>query len=152
MRGHWHEEQIALAITEPPARSLEGRSTPWRDAREWIDRVRAAGELREVRGVDWERGIGEVTEMLDHAEGSPCVLFDEIPGYPAGRRVLVNTNGTPVRQAVTLNLPPSEGTDGFCLVRGDPSLLRTFTTWIGSPTSSRRPQCLAAKSPSESKS
>ncbi|MGH3502585.1 MAG: UbiD family decarboxylase [Nocardioidaceae bacterium] len=81
------------------------RGVSWRGTREWLERVAALGELRVVRGVDWQRGIGEVTELLDHAEGSPAVLFDEVPGYPAGRRVLVNANGTPARQAVTLGLP-----------------------------------------------
>ena len=83
------------------------RVPPWRDAREWIERVTAAGELRIVRRANWEEEIGAITEMLDHAEGSPCVLFDEVPGYPAGHRVLVNCNGTPARQAVTLGLPSS---------------------------------------------
>jgi 4-hydroxy-3-polyprenylbenzoate decarboxylase len=98
-----------VAITERPQEAISRRARPWRDAREWIDRVRAVGELRDVRGIDWQAGIGEVTELLDHTDGSPSVLFDEVPGYPAGRRVLVNANGTPARQAVTLNLPPSEG-------------------------------------------
>jgi UbiD family decarboxylase len=98
-----------VAITERPIETLDSRLPPWRDSREWIDRVRAIGELRDVRGVDWQAGIGEVAEMLDHAEGSPCVLFDEVPGYDAGRRVIVNCSGTPRRQAVTLNLPDSEG-------------------------------------------
>jgi UbiD family decarboxylase len=87
----------------------ELRPVSWRDAREWLARVDAIGELRVVRGVDWQSGIGEITELLDHTEGSPCVLFDDIPGYPSGRRVLVNCNGTPTRQAVTLNLPQSAG-------------------------------------------
>jgi 4-hydroxy-3-polyprenylbenzoate decarboxylase len=99
---------MAVAITERIPQVQSGAPRPWRDAREWIDRVRAVGELRDVRGIDWQAGIGEITEMLDHSEGSPCVLFDEVPGYPAGRRVMVNCNGTPQRQAVTLNLPPSE--------------------------------------------
>ena len=38
--------------------------------------------------------------MLDHTAGSPAVLFDGIPGYPVGRRVLVNTLGTLARQAL----------------------------------------------------
>jgi UbiD family decarboxylase len=97
-----------VAIKERPEATPDGRPRPWRDVREWMQRVRAIGELRDARGVDWQSGIGEVTEMLDHAEGSPCVLFDEVPGYPAGRRVIVNCNGTPGRQAVTLNLPASE--------------------------------------------
>lgn len=85
------------------------RVPPWRDTREWLDRVAALGQLRTVTGASWEREIGEITEVLDHAEGSPAVLFDEVPGYPKGFRVLVNADGTPGRQAVTLNLPPSEG-------------------------------------------
>ncbi|MGZ9160180.1 MAG: UbiD family decarboxylase [Candidatus Limnocylindrales bacterium] len=97
-----------MAITERPGVTPRKGTSGWRDAREWIDRVQAIGELRVVRGVDWEAGIGEVTEMLDHAEGSPCVLFDDVPGYPSGHRVIVNCNGTPARQAVTLNLPPEE--------------------------------------------
>lgn len=97
-----------MAIIERPVETRAERRPPWRDAREWIARVREIGELRDVSGVDWEAGIGEVTEMLDHAEDSPCVLFDAVPGYPAGRRVIVNCNGTPGRQAVTLNLPPEE--------------------------------------------
>lgn len=101
-----------MAISEPVEAAAP--APIWRDTREWIERVDAVGELRVVRGVDWQAGIGAVTEMLDHTEGSPCVLFDAIPDYPPGFRVIVNCNGTPGRQAVTLNLPPSEGThDGL---------------------------------------
>lgn len=91
--------------------SVNGRQAMrWQDTRQWLDRVADIGQLRVVRGVDWERGIGEVTELLDHTEGSPAVLFDEVPGYPAGRRVLVNASGTPERMAVTLGLPPEVAT------------------------------------------
>ena len=82
------------------------RTAPWRDTRAWIERATAAGELRVVRGASWQEDIGAITEMLDHAEGSPCVLFDDIPGYPSGRRVIVNCSGNPARQAITLNLSP----------------------------------------------
>jgi 4-hydroxy-3-polyprenylbenzoate decarboxylase len=87
-----------------------GRPAVWRDTREWLERVDAIGQLQVVRGVGWEEEIGAVTEMLDHTDGSPAVIFDEIPGYPAGFRVLVNASGSPARQAVTLSLPPEEGT------------------------------------------
>ena len=81
---------------------------PWQDTREWIKRAAAAGELRVVHGANWESEIGAIAEMLDHSENSPAVLFDDIPGYPSGRRVLVNANGTRARQAITLNLPQGE--------------------------------------------
>lgn len=63
------------------------------------------GEFREVRNASSEAEIGEITEMLDHNEGSPCVLFDDIPGFDQGR-VIVNCNGTMKRQAITLGLDP----------------------------------------------
>jgi UbiD family decarboxylase len=76
-----------------------------RDLRDWLAAVDAIGELRVVRGASWEEDVGAVTELLDAEEGSPAVLFDEVSGYPAGHRILVNANGTPRRQAVTLGLP-----------------------------------------------
>ena len=79
-----------MTVIERPGESATQRIRPWRDTREWIERVDAIGELRVVHGVDWQDGIGEVTELLDHTEGSPAVLFDDIPGYPSGYRVLVN--------------------------------------------------------------
>jgi UbiD family decarboxylase len=78
------------------------------DLRDWLTSVDELDELRVVRGASWEEDIGAATELLDSEEGSPAVLFDEIPGYPTGHRVLVNANGTPRRQAVTLGLPAPE--------------------------------------------
>jgi 4-hydroxy-3-polyprenylbenzoate decarboxylase len=94
-----------MVISAESESSTGARPARWRDTREWLERVDAVGQLRTVRGVAWQRGIGEVAELLDHTDGSPAVLFDEVPGYPAGHRVLVNASGTPQRQAVTLGLP-----------------------------------------------
>jgi 4-hydroxy-3-polyprenylbenzoate decarboxylase len=107
-----------MTAPDPGTTAGEGgamrRTVPWRDTREWIERAKAAGELRVVTGASWQEDIGAITEMLDHAEDTPCVLFDEIPGYPAGRRVIVNCSGNPARQAITLNLPPEAAThDGL---------------------------------------
>ena len=95
-----------MTITRDVAQKAAERLPPWRDTREWMARAEALGELRVVRGANWESEIGAITEMLDHAEDSPCVVFDDIPGYPSGHRVIVNCNGNPARQAVTLGLPP----------------------------------------------
>jgi UbiD family decarboxylase len=80
----------------------------WRDLREWLDVVDALGELKRVQGADSEEDIGAVTEMLDHTEESPCVLFDQITNFTPGYRVLVNSMGSRKRQAVTLGLDPDE--------------------------------------------
>ena len=41
------------------------RARPWRDAREWIERAQALGELRIVRGASWQADIGAVTDDDD---------------------------------------------------------------------------------------
>lgn len=75
------------------------------DLRDWIERAEELGELRRVDGASWETDIGEISEMLIHTLGAPTVLFDDIPGYPSGQRVLVNGNATRSRLALTLGLP-----------------------------------------------
>lgn len=85
-----------------------GPLAPRTDLREWIDRAAQIGELRIVRGASWQADVGAITEMLDHTSQAPCVMFDEIPGYRAGRRVIVNCNGSLARQAITLGLPPEQ--------------------------------------------
>lgn len=75
------------------------------DLRSWIDHAQKLGELRVVEGASWQEDIGQISEMLHHTLGSPAVLFDAIPGYPAGHRILVNTNATRSRLALTLGLP-----------------------------------------------
>lgn len=94
-------------VPERPA-AAAGGGLAWRDTRQWLAHVEALGQLRVVRGASWQEDIGAITEMLDHTEGSPCVVFDDVPGYPSGWRVLVNSNGTPERQAVTLGLPQEQ--------------------------------------------
>ncbi|HXV82557.1 MAG TPA: UbiD family decarboxylase [Candidatus Binatia bacterium] len=92
------------------AKPVQAQSTElgWRDLREWLDAVDGLGELKRVRGANTEEDIGAITEMLDHAEESPCVLFDEIPNYKRGYRVLVNGMGSRKRQALTLGLDTAD--------------------------------------------
>ncbi len=93
------------------------RPRAWDDPRDWLKMVDEMGELRVVRGASWQEDIGAITQMLDHSEGSPAVVFDDVPGYPSGHRVLVNSSGTPARHAATLGLPESaashDGLMGF---------------------------------------
>ncbi len=84
------------------------------DARHWLAEADRIGELRVMEGVDWEKNIGRITEMLHHDEGAPAVLFDDIPGFDKGFRVLVNTLSKRSRLALTLGLP--EDIDTFSLM------------------------------------
>src|SRR5919109_791912 len=89
-------------------RREQATESKWRDLRDWLQIVDDLGELKRVQGTNSEEDIGAITEMLDHSEESPCVLFDEIPNFEPGCRVLVNGMGSRKRQAVTLGLDPAE--------------------------------------------
>ncbi|MDP2917655.1 MAG: UbiD family decarboxylase, partial [Dehalococcoidia bacterium] len=76
-----------------------------RDLRAFIDEVKALGELKVIKGADWDMEIGAITLLSEEEAHTPAILFDEIKGYPAGFRVLVNSYVSLVRSALTLNLP-----------------------------------------------
>ena len=76
----------------------------FRDLREFIDVVQAGGELRLIKGAHWDLEIGCITELMAEREG-PLLLFDSIPGYPEGFRVVTNFLATPRRFAQALGLP-----------------------------------------------
>ena len=75
------------------------------DLREWLDRVTALNDLQVVKGASSEEDIGMATEILGQTRPSKAVIFDEIPGYAKGFRVLVNALGSFPRVALTLGLP-----------------------------------------------
>jgi UbiD family decarboxylase len=78
----------------------------YRDLREWLSQVEKIGELRTVRGADWELEIGALTQVAyKQPGGGPLLVFDEIKGYPQGYRVITNAVGTCERLALTLGLP-----------------------------------------------
>src|SRR5919202_6035362 len=91
------------------AEQLRTIGLPHRDTRDWLQMVDAIDELKVLEGVDWQENIGRITEMLHHTDGAPAVLFDKIPGYQSGYRILVNAQGERRRLAVSLGLPADIG-------------------------------------------
>jgi len=77
---------------------------PYDDLRQWMAEADKLGELRKVDGATWEEDIGLATELLQHDEKAPVVLFDNIPGVPPGYRVLANFFGGK-RMNMTLGSP-----------------------------------------------
>jgi 4-hydroxy-3-polyprenylbenzoate decarboxylase len=73
----------------------------WSDLREWIADVQAVGELKVIRGARCDEQIGAVTDLAQQKENGPAVMFDDIPGYPKGHRVLTNSTGSLKRLALT---------------------------------------------------
>ena len=60
------------------------------DLRAWLAMMEAAGEVTHVTGAEREREIGGIVDIFQRKIGNPLVLFDEIPGFPKGHRVLAN--------------------------------------------------------------
>lgn len=108
------DRQDAVAARRVPYESRNGDGSAVgrapADVRSWLAEADRIGQLRVIEGVDAEESIGRICEMLHHTEDSPAVLFDGIPGYPQGWRVLVNSLGARSRLAMTLGLDPSTGT------------------------------------------
>ncbi len=84
---------------------------PHADLREILERIERAGELFRVKGADWNLEMGTLAEIVHHrAQGNPpAVLFEDIPGYPKGYRVLSGATNSSKRLAITLGFPVPEG-------------------------------------------
>jgi UbiD family decarboxylase len=77
----------------------------FRDLRDYISHLDKLGMLRVVEGAHWDLEIGAISQMMQESEENPVLLFDKIPGYPAGFRVLANHQNSPKKQALVLGLP-----------------------------------------------
>jgi UbiD family decarboxylase len=75
------------------------------DLRAWLSEVERFGELREVRGADWNLELGAISELNVKKDAPPALLFDEIKGYPKGHRVVTCTTSSPARLSSILRLP-----------------------------------------------
>src|SRR5919108_2181092 len=75
------------------------------DLRAWLAEVETLGELRHVRGADWNLELGAISELNVKKDLPPALLFDEIKGYPKGFRVLTCSTSSPARLSSILRLP-----------------------------------------------
>ena len=76
-----------------------------KDLRAWIEEIEAAGELRNVTGAEREEEIGAIVDIHMRKMANPAVLFDQVPGYPKGHRVLANILTSVPRINIALGLP-----------------------------------------------
>ncbi len=87
----------------PQATSAQSGSK--QDLRTWLEALRAAGEVQEINGAEREREIGGIVDLYMRKMGNRAVLFDEIPGYPRGHRILANILTSVRRINLTLGMP-----------------------------------------------
>jgi UbiD family decarboxylase len=63
----------------------------FQDLREFLDKARELDEVTSIDQADWDLEIGAVTEIAAYEYPQSSVLvFDDIPGYPHGHRVVTN--------------------------------------------------------------
>ena len=77
---------------------------PVKDLREWIEEVESMGELLRIDGAHWDLEIGAITDLYQQRPGSAALLFDKIPDYPEGFRVLTNSVMSLKRIAFSLEM------------------------------------------------
>src|ERR1043165_9187201 len=75
------------------------------DLRPWLAQAGELGELRELRGADWNLELGAISELNVKKEVPPALLFDEIAGHKKGFRVLTCSTSSPARLSSILRLP-----------------------------------------------
>ena len=81
---------------------------PHADLREFLQRVESAGELLRMPGVDWNLEMGTLAEIVNQRRSgsvAPAILFEDIPGYPKGFRVLSGATNSMKRLAITMGFP-----------------------------------------------
>lgn len=88
----------------PVAPAAADFKVPYDDLRGWIAAAEKLGEVRVVKGASWQKEIGMAADLVMHSDEAPCLVFDEIPGFPKGYRVLVNFFGGR-RKNMTLGFP-----------------------------------------------
>ncbi len=74
------------------------------DLRQWLSKVEALGELRRLDGADWDLEMGAITALNARRRNCPALLFDNIKGYPRGRRVVTGSTSSPKLVGLTLGI------------------------------------------------
>ncbi|MBM2810674.1 MAG: UbiD family decarboxylase [Chloroflexi bacterium] len=80
------------------------------DLRDFISILEANADLKTIKGAGWDLEMGTICE-LNHEREGPALLFDEVPGYPPGYRVLAGAMWTPRRSLLALGLSTELDTD-----------------------------------------
>jgi UbiD family decarboxylase len=92
------------------------------DLRAWLAEVEKLGELRHVRGADWNLELGAISELNVKKDVPPALLFDEIKDFPKGFRVLTCSTSSPARLSSILRLPVEKTHGGLvAALRGKPA-------------------------------
>ena len=103
-----------LDVSKP--RTYNTYDAPHQDLREFVARIEASGELLRVPGAHWDLEMGTLAEIVYHTRPEPpAILFEDVPGYPRGMRLLSGATNSTKRLAITLGstVPPRSANHAF---------------------------------------
>src|SRR3990172_8512189 len=79
---------------------------PYDDLREFFKKLEDMNELVKINEeVDWNLEAGAIMRKANESE-SPCVLFENIKGYPKGYRLASGVLSTFKRLAIAMEINP----------------------------------------------
>src|SRR5262249_52339680 len=94
------------AIVEAAKRSAKNAPKPSKqDLRNWIDLLRAAGEVQDISGAEREAESGGIVVLYKRRMGHRALGFDGITGNPHDHRIRPNILTSVRRINLTLGLP-----------------------------------------------
>src|SRR2546430_1305877 len=88
-----------------PVKIWNDSDRPRRDLREFLARIERAGERLKGPGAGWNLEMGTLAESVNGRPDAPAVLFEDVPDYPRGFRVLSGSTNSMRRLAITLGFP-----------------------------------------------
>ncbi|TMG73618.1 MAG: UbiD family decarboxylase [Betaproteobacteria bacterium] len=88
-----------------PVKIWNDYDRPHADLREFLSRIERAGELLIIPGANWNLEMGTLAEAVNERPDAPAVLFEDVPEYPHGFRVLSGSTNSMKRLAITLGFP-----------------------------------------------
>ena len=91
--------------------ALERKPAAFGDMRRWIEALRAAGELNEVKAlVDWDVELGTIVRVAQGEGDGPALLFSNIKDYnkpdSRSRRVFAGSMSSYRRMALVFGMDP----------------------------------------------
>ena len=60
------------------------------DLRNWMEAAEEVGALQTITGAEPTEEIGGILDLFQRRMGNSAILFDDVPGFPKGHRVLAN--------------------------------------------------------------
>jgi UbiD family decarboxylase len=96
----------SAVLEKAQAAGFNAYDRPHQDLREFIARAERAGEIVRIAGADWKLEMGTLAEIVSHGRPQPpAILFEDVPGYPRGMRLLSGATNSSKRLSIALGLP-----------------------------------------------